>query len=347
MKRIVSLLLIVIFLSYISCSSKKEDNQTTKEYEQTETNEFTSLKEKENEVTKDQKKAETTKPVSSKEKENQTIKKQTQTEKAKSIVNLNSDNFEEVIKNDIVVIEFWTERCENYKEMEQILEKLSYEIPDITFAKINVDENSTLINKLRLRIRDDVPTLIIFTEGIPVDGFVGIKPEEIIKEKIVAAKKNKETMDAFESGKINFIEAFDFTLPDLKGKKTTLSKIKGLIILDFWATWCGPCKAEIPYLQQFYDEYKDRGLTIVGVSSETQDKIKKFKNDMENKGTKISYIILVDQTREVSSKFGIRSIPTTYFIAPNGSLISKETGFAPQYADKFKKIIEENLPKQK
>ena len=302
MKKVISILLVITTLFYVSCYSQKKDK---------------------------------------------TGEEQKQISTTKSLIQLNFNNFEKVTGSGIALVSFWSENCKSWNEITPILEELAKEIPEVTFASLNIENNKKIINDLRLRIRNDVPTFIVFVDGEPVDGLVDVQTKEIIKGKILTAKKNKETMDAFNSGKISFMEAYDFTLPDLNGNEVTLSKIGGLIILDFWATWCSPCKNEIPYLQQFYDEYKEKGLTVIGVSSEAPETIKKFKKELDIKGTKISYIILVDQKRETSSKFSIRSIPTTYFIGPDGNLIKKETGFTPQYAESFKKIIEENLPKQK
>jgi peroxiredoxin len=153
-------------------------------------------------------------------------------------------------------------------------------------------------------------------------------------------------------GTISLVEAAeqkvnDFTLNDLSGKPVTLSKLEGLVILDFWATWCPPCKVEIPYLQKFYDEYKDKGLTIVGVSTESKAVQEKFLSTMRKQGIKMDYILLTDPDGKVTQKYGVQSIPTTIFTKGNLVLIERESGFAPEYEKKFRTIIEKNLPKKK
>jgi len=137
----------------------------------------------------------------------------------------------------------------------------------------------------------------------------------------------------------------DFTLPDFDGNMHTLSDFEGLIILDFWATWCPPCRVEVPYLQAFYDEYKDKGLTIIGISNEPVATQKKFQKEMQDSGVKMDYILLVDSTRKAFGDYGIEGIPTTIFTNSKREMIFKEVGFAPQYAEKFREVIEANLPK--
>jgi len=139
----------------------------------------------------------------------------------------------------------------------------------------------------------------------------------------------------------------DFTLNDLTGKPVTISQLEGVVILDFWATWCPPCKVEIPYLQQLYDEYADKGLHIVGVSTESVAVQQKFIDQMRKQGIKMSYTFLVDPDGKVSKQYGIQGIPTTIFTNTNLDLIEKEVGFIPEYIDKFIKIVEANLPSKK
>ena len=137
----------------------------------------------------------------------------------------------------------------------------------------------------------------------------------------------------------------DFTLPDLNNNQFTLSKSTGVIILDFWATWCQPCKAEIPYLQNLYEKYGNSGLTIVGISNEPVEKQIEFNKTMKNNGTEITYLQLVDKTSQTFRDFGIQSIPATFIISPDGKLLKKEVGFTPDVLPEFEKLIEENLPK--
>jgi protein disulfide-isomerase len=143
----------------------------------------------------------------------------------------------------------------------------------------------------------------------------------------------------------SYFETKDFTLPDLKGNNVTFSQSSGVVILDFWATWCAPCKAEIPYLQDLYEKYKIRGLTIIGISNEPVAKQEEFNAMMKDNGTNITYIQLVDEKADSFKNYGIQSIPATFIFAPDGTLLKKEVGFTPEMLPEFETLIEAALPK--
>ena len=261
---------------------------------------------------------------------------------AKNIIHLNESNFDSVTQEGVVLIDFWAEWCKPCKMIAPVIKELASEMPNVKFAKLNVDNNRRIAAQFRIR---NIPTLYILVNGSLYDGMVGVQSKSAIKEKLDKAIESYKIAQDLLSGKVKFTDVYDFTLPDINGNPVTLSKVGGLIIFDFWATWCGPCKAEIPYLQKFYDKYKDKGLTVIGVTSESLEKLNSFRKKMQENGTAMDYVLLRDEKREMIKKLGISSIPTTYFIAPNGNLIKKETGFAPQFAEEFEKIIKENLPK--
>ncbi len=112
----------------------------------------------------------------------------------------------------------------------------------------------------------------------------------------------------------------DFTLHDLKGKRYTLHELRGqVVVINFWATWCGPCRYEIPDLTRIYNKYKDEGVIVLGISLDDMhpDEIGRF-----SKNYKISYPIL-HGPRSVLSKLtaaygGITSIPTTFIVDRDG-----------------------------
>lgn len=136
----------------------------------------------------------------------------------------------------------------------------------------------------------------------------------------------------------------DFTLPDFEGNMVTLSDHEGLIILDFWATWCPPCREEVPVLQSFIDEYSDRELHIIGISSEDIAIQQQFKEQMNEQGVTMSYTLLVDEEESVFRQYEIQGIPTTIFVDSDLRQIHREVGFAPHYEAGFREIVEENLP---
>ncbi|MBT6326815.1 MAG: TlpA family protein disulfide reductase, partial [Bdellovibrionales bacterium] len=111
----------------------------------------------------------------------------------------------------------------------------------------------------------------------------------------------------------------DFTLQDLNGNTTTLSEYKGKwILINFWATWCGPCRMEMPTLESLHQEFKDENFVILGVSVDQSSKkrVSKF-----IKNNNITFKILHDQTSRVSGQYRASSIPSLYLISPDWKLV--------------------------
>ena len=119
-------------------------------------------------------------------------------------------------------------------------------------------------------------------------------------------------------------EAPDFTLTDLDGQKVSLSDFKGkVIIVDFWATWCGPCKMEIPSFIQLQDDYKD-DVVILGVSLDQGGPkvVVPFAKKMN-----INYPIVYGDGSVVQAYGGIRGIPTTFVIDRDFNIQRKYVGY--------------------
>ena len=112
-------------------------------------------------------------------------------------------------------------------------------------------------------------------------------------------------------------EAPNFSLPQLNGQAIKLSDLRGkAVVLNFWGTWCEPCKAEMPALQKKYDELKANGLVVVGVNiGETPVAVQSFV-----KQYKVSFPILLDRQMEITKMYRIGQIPTTYFIDRDGEI---------------------------
>ena len=116
----------------------------------------------------------------------------------------------------------------------------------------------------------------------------------------------------------------DFTLKDTNGRDVRLADFKGKpLIVNFWATWCVPCQLETPELVELADEYKDRGLTIVGISTDdTPEQITQFAAEF-----KIKYPLLVGRDRDdVVSAFGVGGIPVSVFVRPDGTIAAHLDG---------------------
>lgn len=131
---------------------------------------------------------------------------------------------------------------------------------------------------------------------------------------------------------------YDFSLTSINGKTYSLSDLKGKVVLiDFWATWCPPCRRAIPYLCEIFEAYRDRGLIILGIACEDI-----MYGMMQNFITEnnIKYPIL-EATDEVKEKFNIQAIPSVFLFNQNGDLVFKEVGFAEENIAELKhKIVE-------
>jgi thiol-disulfide isomerase/thioredoxin len=115
----------------------------------------------------------------------------------------------------------------------------------------------------------------------------------------------------------------DFTLPVLNGGEKRLSDLKGKVVfLNFWTTWCGPCRSEMPSMETLYRQLKDSGLEILAVNcAENRREVADF---MKTGG--LSFPAALDESGEVSGRYGIRAIPTTYILDRDGEIILKVTG---------------------
>ena len=144
----------------------------------------------------------------------------------------------------------------------------------------------------------------------------------------------------------NEIAAIPFTLKDQYGKTHTLADYKGKVIfLNFWATWCPPCRAEMPDIQKLYERSTQEGenaVVVLGVaapklgSEKDQAGIKAF---MDKNG--YTYPVLMDKGGKLFEAYGIRAIPTTYLIDRNGNVIGRVQGALS--AENLERIVQEAL----
>ncbi|MEO0300374.1 MAG: TlpA disulfide reductase family protein [candidate division WOR-3 bacterium] len=133
-----------------------------------------------------------------------------------------------------------------------------------------------------------------------------------------------------------------FTLKTLDGENFNINDYIGkkVIIIDFWATWCPPCRAEIPGFVRLYSKYKEKGVLIVGISLDrggnAEELVKNFAKEFG-----INYPLMMG-TEEVAKEFGgIFAIPTTFIINKKGEIIEKIVGYRDESF--FEKKIRENL----
>ena len=121
--------------------------------------------------------------------------------------------------------------------------------------------------------------------------------------------------------------AFDFELKDSKGKTVKLSDFKGkVVVLDFWATWCPPCRKEIPGFVTLHNTYQEKGVEVVGVSLDRSwAPVEPFMREY-----RISYTILLGDQKLTEMYGGFTGIPTTFIIDRNGIIRDVHTGYMPE-----------------
>ena len=118
----------------------------------------------------------------------------------------------------------------------------------------------------------------------------------------------------------------DFTLTDLHGKSWTLSQLRGKVVLvNFWATWCPPCRKEMPDLEALYNRFKSHGLVILAISDEELGKVQPFIAER-----KITYPVMLDPGRKVNEMFQVDGIPKSFVYNREGKLVAQSIDMRTQ-----------------
>ncbi len=132
----------------------------------------------------------------------------------------------------------------------------------------------------------------------------------------------------------------DFALKDMNGKTIRLSDYRGqVVLLNFWATWCGPCKIEIPWFVEFQRTYKDRGFTVIGVSVDEDgwEAVRPFLASRQ-----VNYPVVVS-TVEVEQKYGgVEALPMSFLIDREGRIASTHLGLVTRktYEEEIRQLLE-------
>jgi cytochrome c biogenesis protein CcmG, thiol:disulfide interchange protein DsbE len=127
------------------------------------------------------------------------------------------------------------------------------------------------------------------------------------------------------------VKAPDFTLKDLSGKDISLSQYKGsLVVLDFWATWCGPCRMSIPELVKLQEAYRDKGVVVIGISVDSADTKDAYLTAFKEK-YKINYPVLRVDEKTTLKYFGKSDfgIPSMFIINREGMIAEMHEGYSP------------------
>ncbi len=134
--------------------------------------------------------------------------------------------------------------------------------------------------------------------------------------------------------------AYDFTLQDLDGNSHTLSDFRGQpVIINFWATWCPPCRIEMPELQAAYERYQGDGLVILAVDNdESPDAVRAFFYDEMD----LTFTPLLDDGADVADRYSVFNFPSTYFVNAAGEITAIHLG--PMTASQINDYMADTLP---
>ena len=133
----------------------------------------------------------------------------------------------------------------------------------------------------------------------------------------------------------------DYTASTLEGKDVSLSAFRGhVVLLNFWATWCPPCVAEMPDLERLYREFKAEGLVILAVSIDVEGQ-KVVAPFWEKTG--LTFPSLLDPSREVATRYGAWALPTSFLINPEGEVIARIPGPREWHSDKARAVFKNLL----
>jgi len=135
-------------------------------------------------------------------------------------------------------------------------------------------------------------------------------------------------------------QATNFELKDLSGKTVSLEELKGKVVfVDFWATWCPPCRASIPAVEALYEKYKDNDdVCFIGINlSEDKETVSKF---VKREG--IQYLVLLSNNKVITD-YKIRSIPAFFIIDKEGNIANKYLGYGSGLESKWEDEIKELL----
>jgi len=138
-----------------------------------------------------------------------------------------------------------------------------------------------------------------------------------------SAESRNETLSLGVQEYATPVEAVDFTLKDLDNKKISLKNYRGrVVMLNFWATWCTPCRLEMPSMEKLHRQFKDKGFVVLAVAAgEKAEGVTAFVKEYH-----ITFYTLLDTDQGVAEEYKVWALPTTYFINAEGKIIGRVNG---------------------
>jgi peroxiredoxin len=189
-----------------------------------------------------------------------------------------------------------------------------------------IDSKSNFVVKDDSTVTSSTPTDSATTHSVATFSVAGVSPrtdEQLFSfdPNKVQAKPRRELQQQAARSSVG-TRAPDFALSDLQDRSVRLSALKGKVVLmDFWATWCLPCRAELPKVELLHRDFADKGLVVLGVDDEESKEQTAFLS-------KFGYTFrsLADSTQQVKNLYGVGGIPTTVLIDREGTIQVFETG---------------------
>lgn len=214
-----------------------------------------------------------------------------------------------------------------YKDLEEQLKEMETKFNDyqIDYTKSNPDSYISAMVLIQLVMNKAIENEAAYEI---YNGFSKTikKTKSAVKiYELVAPKEAEETEEAAQDGEVNVGDkAPDFSAPNPNDIAVSLNTSLGkLTVLDFWASWCGPCRVDSPNLVKVYNTYKDKGLAIVGISLDQQkESWKKAIDNDQLDWTHVSHLKRWDDP--IAAIYGVRSIPQLFLLDENGVVIAKE-----------------------
>ena len=132
----------------------------------------------------------------------------------------------------------------------------------------------------------------------------------------------------------------DFTLKSVAGENLKLSEYRGeVVLINFWASWCGPCRQEMPVLSELHDKYKALGFTVLGVNvEEDSSKARKLLQELP-----VSFPVLLDNQSIVSKQYDVIAMPSTVLVDRNGNMRYLHKGYKPGLEDVYLQQVRDLL----
>lgn len=132
----------------------------------------------------------------------------------------------------------------------------------------------------------------------------------------------------------------DFTLKSLAGPNLRLEEYKGQVVLiNFWATWCGPCRQELPLLDRIHQRYQDAGFAVLGINVEGEDKVAEAEAMIGSAG--VTFPVLVDEGQRISELYGLEAMPTSVVVDRDGVVRYIHRGYKPGDEAKYLEVVKQ------